>query len=170
MRNRRTEMAPHVPQSKSGGGADTQKEGGPGGEWPAPEPAPPKEPGPEAIHPSEFREPFRDADSRGFIRRFPIHMHKLDNGRADVEEKVGIKIGDGHNGTKQPTAVRQLGTALPFGATAASRLRSILQDAKAFEGETELTAIAACRGLEACTDELKLKVGMLFRQSASNPR
>ena len=75
--------------------------------------------------------------------------------------KVGITIGDGENGTKKPTAVRQLGTALPFGATPASRLRSILPDAKVFGGETELTAIAACRGLEASSDELKLKVGML---------
>ena len=158
---------PKSAKPKSRSRADGQPEEDQGAGWPEPEPAAPKEPGPESIHPLEFRDPFRDADSRGFIKRFPIHLHKLDNGRADLENKVGIKIGDGANGTKKPTAVRLLGTALPFGATGASRLRSILQDARVFGGETELTAIAACRGLEACSDDLKLKVGMLFREAAS---
>ena len=154
-------------QPRSRGGAGAQPEEEQGDEWPEAEPAAPKEPGPESIHPRELRDPFRDADSRGFIKRFPIHLQKLDNGRTDLEAKVGITVGDGENGTKKPTAVRQLGTALPFGATGASRLRSILQDGKVFGGETELTAIAACRGLEACSDELKLKIGMLFRMTAS---
>ena len=106
-----------------GGGADTQKEG-----EQRTRPAPSRPPRSPALRPfirpnfeSHFETPIPE------VYHTSIHMHKLDNGRADVEEKVHQDRG-WENGTKKPTAVRQLGTHCPSGRRP-QRLRSILQDA-----------------------------------------